>query len=80
MITIVYLLPELYDEACLISNPYFRVSDIDCWPCENVKGILNLTVANLSNEDYHSGIPFVYRVSNMMLLFSKFTMQNHFQI
>lgn len=58
-------LTQLYDEACLIGNPYFQVSDIDCWPCENVKSILNLTVANLSNEDYHSGIPIILRDENL---------------
>ncbi|KAL1116205.1 hypothetical protein AAG570_005700 [Ranatra chinensis] len=37
-------LTEWYDEACLVGNPYFQVSDIDCWPCQGVRSILNLTM------------------------------------
>ncbi|BET01866.1 Hypothetical protein NTJ_14684 [Nesidiocoris tenuis] len=52
-------LTEWYDEACLISNRYFQVPDLDCWPCENVKSVLNLTTSDVTNEKYHSGIPFI---------------------
>ncbi|XP_073996161.1 uncharacterized protein isoform X1 [Rhodnius prolixus] len=58
-------LTEWYDEACLVSNPYFKVSDIDCWPCENVRSILNLTLSNLDTDEYHSGIPFIVKDSNI---------------
>ncbi|KAK9508695.1 hypothetical protein O3M35_006188 [Rhynocoris fuscipes] len=64
MLPVVKLFPsitEWYDEACLVSNPYFKVSDIDCWPCENVRSILNLTLSNLDNDAYHSGIPFIIK-------------------
>lgn len=68
MLPIVKFFPSLtewYDEACLISNPYFKVSDIDCWPCENVRSILNLTLSNLDNDEYHSGIPFIVKDLNI---------------
>uniref|UniRef100_A0A146LTY3 Uncharacterized protein n=2 Tax=Lygus hesperus TaxID=30085 RepID=A0A146LTY3_LYGHE len=54
-------LTEWYDEACLISNPYFQVPDLDCWPCENVRSVLNLTTSDVTNEKYHSGIPFIVK-------------------
>lgn len=32
-------LSEFYDEACLIENPFFYVTDLDCWPCINFKRV-----------------------------------------
>lgn len=54
-----------YDESCLVENPYFRVVDMDCWPCQNIKSVLNLTGSDLSSKEYHSGIPFVYKEDGM---------------
>lgn len=68
MLPVVKTFPTLttwYDETCLVENPYFQVVDMDCWPCQNVRSVLNLTGSNLSNEEYHSGIPFIYKEEGM---------------
>ncbi|KAL1506010.1 hypothetical protein ABEB36_005447 [Hypothenemus hampei] len=36
-------LTELYDETCLIKNPFFYLTDLDCSPCENVHSVIDLT-------------------------------------
>ncbi|KAF5282210.1 hypothetical protein FQR65_LT02907, partial [Abscondita terminalis] len=36
-------LTHLYDESCLVENPYFYVSDMECWPCEDVHSVIDLT-------------------------------------
>nr|XP_026491537.1 uncharacterized protein LOC113397424 [Vanessa tameamea] len=30
---------DLYQETCLIQNPFFTVVDMDCWPCSTVNNI-----------------------------------------
>lgn len=53
---------ELYDESCLVQNPYFIVPDMDCYPCENVYSVIDLTgFTNISL--YQSGIPYIIKVS-----------------
>lgn len=36
-------LTNLYDESCLLSNPFFQVAELDCAPCTNVINIVDLT-------------------------------------
>lgn len=60
-------LTELYDESCLVENPYFQVSDMDCWPCENVRFVLNLTD---SNFNYHEGLPYIVKIPEPEVTFS----------
>ncbi|XP_011646053.1 uncharacterized protein LOC105432793 [Pogonomyrmex barbatus] len=50
-------LSELYDEWCLIENPYFYVDDMDCWPCTVVHSVLDLTGHNISRS-FNIGIPY----------------------
>lgn len=38
-------LSQLYDETCLISNPFFRVANLDCSPCADVINVVDLTIA-----------------------------------
>ncbi|KAL0268179.1 UNVERIFIED_CONTAM: hypothetical protein PYX00_010220 [Menopon gallinae] len=57
-------LSELYDELCLVENPYFQVSNMDCWPCENVRFVLNITDTNLS---YHVGLPLIIKVDEPLV-------------
>ncbi|XP_044729542.1 uncharacterized protein LOC123292893 [Chrysoperla carnea] len=53
-------LSELYDESCLVQNPYFIVPDMDCYPCENVYSVIDLTgFTNISL--YQSGIPYIIK-------------------
>lgn len=59
----VLLFLELYDETCLVENPYFYVSDMECWPCENVNTVIDLTGFD-NHSLYQSGIPYVVQVSN----------------
>ncbi|XP_054268529.1 uncharacterized protein LOC128990247 [Macrosteles quadrilineatus] len=64
MLPVVNQFPSLtawYDETCLIGNPYFQVSDMECWPCEGVRSVLNLTGSPLNHDSCHSGLPFVYK-------------------
>lgn len=51
---------ELYDESCLLENPYFQVSNMDCWPCENIKFVLNLTDSKQNTP--HVGLPYIIKV------------------
>lgn len=39
--------PELtrfYDETCLVSNPFFRVANMDCSPCTDVINVVDLSI------------------------------------
>lgn len=36
-------LTNLYDESCLLSNPYFHVAELDCAPCINVISVVDLS-------------------------------------
>lgn len=36
-------LTELYDESCLMGNPFFQVDDLSCSPCAHVDGVMDLT-------------------------------------
>uniref|UniRef100_A0A0C9R5D3 ThiI_2 protein n=1 Tax=Fopius arisanus TaxID=64838 RepID=A0A0C9R5D3_9HYME len=51
-------LTELYDESCLIENPFFKVADMDCWPCSTVQSVPDMTGWNMT-ETFNVGIPFV---------------------
>lgn len=57
-------LTDLYDESCLIENPYFYVSDMECWPCENVLSVINLTVIQDQStfEKIGEGTPFIAKI------------------
>ncbi|XP_012543179.1 uncharacterized protein LOC105840710 [Monomorium pharaonis] len=56
-------LTELYDEWCLIENPYFYVNDMDCWPCTMVHSVLDLTGHNISRS-FNIGIPYTRAENN----------------
>lgn len=36
---------QLYDETCLVTNPFFRVANLDCTPCADVINVVDLTIA-----------------------------------
>ncbi|CAK9814542.1 hypothetical protein ANTQUA_LOCUS8113 [Anthophora quadrimaculata] len=50
-------LSELYDEWCILENPYFYVNDMDCWPCNVVHFIPDLTSHRISRS-FNPGIPY----------------------
>ncbi|XP_011860009.1 PREDICTED: uncharacterized protein LOC105557384 [Vollenhovia emeryi] len=56
-------LSELYDEWCLLENPYFYVNDMDCWPCTGVHSILDLTGHNISRS-FNVAIPYTRTENN----------------
>ncbi|EDV92223.1 uncharacterized protein LOC6565893 [Drosophila grimshawi] len=50
-------LTELYDESCLMGNPFFQVEDLSCGPCAHVESVwlesdqcAQLHATNASNE------------------------------
>ncbi|XP_003425658.1 uncharacterized protein LOC100680523 [Nasonia vitripennis] len=58
VITVYPSLTEWYDEWCLLENPYFEVSDMDCWPCNSVNSVQDLTGYNVTST-FNTGIPFI---------------------
>ncbi|XP_066994534.2 uncharacterized protein [Anabrus simplex] len=51
-----------YDELCLVENPYFRAVDINCWPCEEVRSILDLSETdNPRHYQPHSAFPYIVK-------------------
>ncbi|XP_018335085.1 uncharacterized protein LOC112906734 [Agrilus planipennis] len=61
---------SLYDESCLVHNPFFFVNDMECWPCENVHSVLDITgVQNKSIIE--SGIPYLVFTNQKVVTFSE---------
>ncbi|KAI4462530.1 bombesin receptor-activated protein c6orf89 [Holotrichia oblita] len=57
---IIMFISEFYDESCLVENPFFYVFDMECWPCQNVYSVIDLS--DYTNKSvYHSGIPYVFK-------------------
>ncbi|XP_011136473.1 uncharacterized protein LOC105181417 [Harpegnathos saltator] len=56
-------LSELYDEWCLIENPYFYVNDMDCLACTVVYSVPDLTGHNIS-KSFNVGIPYTKAENN----------------
>ncbi|XP_045763650.1 uncharacterized protein LOC123866244 isoform X1 [Maniola jurtina] len=52
-------LTELYQETCLIQNPYFTVVDMDCWPCSTVNNVGE--VFNPQPVHKQQTAPFIYK-------------------
>ncbi|GLV35674.1 uncharacterized protein CBL_01175 [Carabus blaptoides fortunei] len=59
-ILLIIFISKLYDETCLIENPYFEVSNMECWPCEDVHSVINLTDSK-NYSLYQSGIPYIIK-------------------
>ena len=52
-----------YDEMCLIENPSFRSPDINCWACEEVRSVLDLSeMHNPRDFQPHTGFPYIVKV------------------
>lgn len=51
-------LTELYDESCLVSNPFFQVKDLDCRPCAGVVNVLDLSSVPHNTEN----VPHIFKV------------------
>lgn len=61
-----------YDELCLVQNPYFRPVDVNCWPCEEVRSILDLTdVDNPPSYQPHTAFPYLVKGTSIHVSFSE---------
>lgn len=58
-----FIIVDLYDESCLVENPYFYVADMECWPCQDVTTVLNISRVEESSLKTGSGSPFITKVS-----------------
>ncbi|KAK9870794.1 hypothetical protein WA026_009754 [Henosepilachna vigintioctopunctata] len=63
-------LTELYDESCLLENPYFYVHDMECWPCQNVYSVFELK-GPVNQSMYLSGIPYVTKTSHQVVPYTE---------
>ena len=53
-----------YDEICLIENPYFRTAELNCWACEEVRSVLDLSeMSNPRDFQPHAGFPYIVKVT-----------------
>ncbi|PSN29002.1 hypothetical protein C0J52_26729 [Blattella germanica] len=51
-----------YDEMCLVENPYFQATDLNCWACEEVRSVLDLSeIQNPRDFQPHSGFPYIVK-------------------
>lgn len=51
-------LSSLYDETCLMPNPFFQISDFDCSPCMEAVNIMDLT--NIPHQ--MNNVPYIFKV------------------
>nr|CAD7398493.1 unnamed protein product [Timema poppensis] len=68
---LVKLFPSItvwYDELCLVENPYFQSVDIDCWACEDVRSVLDLSETDDPNlYQPHIGFPYIVKGGSAIL-------------
>lgn len=55
-------LTELYDESCLLANPYFQVENLNCDPCADVANVLDLTNVDQVAVNY----PYIFKVRSLI--------------
>lgn len=49
---------------CLIENPYFQATDLNCWACEGVRSVLDLSeMHNPRDFQPHTGFPYMVKVT-----------------
>lgn len=64
---IIRTFPELsnfYDETCLVSNPFFRVNDLDCSPCADIVNVVDLSDATTHLNYLDNNIPHIVKQVN----------------
>ncbi|KAH8241731.1 hypothetical protein KR038_011543 [Drosophila bunnanda] len=54
-------LTELYDESCLMGNPFFQVEDLSCGPCANVESVWQEGEEHQLPSGAESAAPFAFR-------------------
>lgn len=56
--------PDWHEEECLVKNPFYYELPLDCWPCEDVRTLVDLTgFRNFSDDYVYNEKPFIVRVS-----------------
>lgn len=60
-------LTELYDESCLMMNPFFQVENLNCDPCSNVVNVLDLTNVPEVEDKEKLAVPFIFKVSFLVV-------------
>lgn len=61
----------LYDESCLLKNPYFQVSDLNCSPCASVVNVLDLS--NFQHLDaINENVPYMFRTDQRQVTLRHF--------
>lgn len=62
---------ELYDESCLVNNPYFQVEGLNCSPCTNVINVLDLS--NFDNVvEMNDNLPYIFRTDQRQITLRHF--------
>ncbi|KAG8188987.1 hypothetical protein JTE90_010075 [Oedothorax gibbosus] len=57
-------LSDWHEEECLMKNPFYYELPLDCWPCEDVRTLVDLSgYANYSNYYVLTEQPFIVRDS-----------------
>lgn len=55
-------LTEWHYEQCLVQNPFYDGARLECWPCEDVRTVVDLTgLHNYSKAYLANGKPFIVR-------------------
>lgn len=73
-------LTELYDESCLMDNPFFQIDDSNCSPCAQVEAVRDLSEQlngphpepefAISNLTRMGDVPFIFKVNPLWRIFS----------
>ncbi|XP_063223588.1 uncharacterized protein LOC134531705 [Bacillus rossius redtenbacheri] len=62
----------LYDELCLVENPFFQAVDINCWPCADVRSVLDLSETDTPwDVQPHSGFPFIMKGASAVVVYKQ---------
>ncbi|XP_035223060.1 uncharacterized protein LOC118195836 [Stegodyphus dumicola] len=57
-------LSDWHEEECLVKNPFYYELPLDCWPCEDVRTLVDLTGFNNYSNDYvYNEQPFIVKDS-----------------
>lgn len=62
---------ELYDESCLVNNPYFQVENLNCSPCSSVVNVLDLSNF-LHVEEINENVPYMFRTDQRQVTLRHF--------
>lgn len=72
-------LTELYDESCLMDNPFFQIDDLNCSPCTQVESVIDLSEhlagqlidadTALLNVSKLGNVPFIFKVKDQISSF-----------